>query len=383
MVEEFKKATTQNLFSNDKVTKEELVTALYTAYYDARKRKRGSMDEIKIEFELAPNIENLADTILNFSYAPSRSIAFMISVPVTREIFAAPFRDRIVHHFLYLMCGDWWDRRFITDAYSCRPEKGTDYGRKRIQKKMRKVSKMGKVPTTAQKCDLSGYFMSLSRARLYERVCWGLNQQFARAPKLKRMMKFLWKQVIFDNPVDGVTIRGRSKDWKKLPRNKSLFCQPEGKGIVIGNLTSQLLSNIYLDMLDRYIVFTLGYKDYGRYVDDFIIFTETKDRPKLLKDMKKIQKFLKSLGLELHPHKTYGQPIEHGVEFLGVVIYLWHMQPGKRLKRNFSRAVHKAKDFPTPRNLEVIQSYEGMFKHLQGDKWKKRMYERVGFRSRF
>ena len=142
----FKLATAQVLFAQDNFSREDLTNALYIAYFEARKAKRRTRDEVKFEFNLAINIERLADSILSRKYRPSRSIAFMISRPVQREIFAAPFRDRVVHHLLFMLCGEWWDRRFIGNSFSCRTGKGTIYGREHLRKDMRRCSRMGREP---------------------------------------------------------------------------------------------------------------------------------------------------------------------------------------------------------------------------------------------
>ena len=170
-----------------------------------------------------------------------------------------------------------------------------------------------------------------------------------------------------DDPIKNVTVRDASMDWKRLPRSKSLFAQRAGVGIVIGNLTSQLLSNIYLDQLDRYVRFTLGYKYYGRYVDDFYIITTMADRPRLVEDLKKIRKYLWSIGLEMHPKKCYAQPVTHGVEFLGATVYLRHFQPGHRVMRNYSKALIDAKKGKNSAFTQ-LESYEGIFMHFQADR---------------
>ena len=126
--------------------------------------------------------------------------------------------------------------------------------------------------------------MSLPREKLYERVSWGLKQQFKdvisnrMGYQIYKICDFLWRQILFDDPASKAWKRGPIVNWdtRVLPAKKSLFMQPPGQGIVIGNLTSQLVSNIYLDQLDRYIFYDLGYKNYGRYVDDFLLWCQKK-----------------------------------------------------------------------------------------------------------
>lgn len=344
--------------------KDWLMNELLRAYLTARKGKRKTLDEHKFEVNDLENLVQLRDDILERRYHPSRGVAFIIRKPVIREIFAAPFRDRVVHHFLYNMVAEWWDRRFIYDSYSCRVGKGTLFGVKRLEKQMRAVSNSYKERAYVIKLDLSGYFMSLSRERLMERIDFGLLRQFSKKGPIYEVVRYLWQEVIFDDPIKGVRRTGDLSEWKDLPREKSLFNQEPGRGVVIGNLSSQLLSNIYLDQLDRFVKFELGYRYYGRYVDDFFILVREEDFAQAKRDILAIEKYLEGLELRLHPRKRYIQPIERGVPFLGAVVYPYHTIAGKRLRRNFYEGARLValgrKDFQT------IESYLGHLCHLKG-----------------
>lgn len=136
----------------------DLMRALYESFLMARRGKLNTNDEFKFEMNWYENLEQLAEDIILRRYRPSRSKAFIISNPVYREIFAAPFRDRIVHHLLYAIVAPWWDKRFIPDATSCRNNKGTDYAVARLQTFMRKASLNGQRKAYVMKGDISGYF---------------------------------------------------------------------------------------------------------------------------------------------------------------------------------------------------------------------------------
>lgn len=354
-----------------------LLSELAEAYLEARKAKRRTGDEHIFEMNAMENLVNLRDSIVSRTYKPSRGIAFVTRKPVIREIFAAPFRDRVVHHFLFNMVAGWWDRRLSADCYSCRVGKGTWYGVKRMTKHMRAASLNYTVPTYVVKLDIRGYFMSLDRRRLFERVCWGLDRQFAEKGELYYTLKFLWWQIIFDDPVRGVKRKGSPRDWRDLPRAKSLFCQPKGKGIVIGNLSSQLLSNIYLSSLDRYVVNELGYKHYGRYVDDFYFFVRATELAKALDDVRLIEKYLQELGLTLHPNKRYVQPIERGVAFLGTRVYPGHVVVGERVEGNFRKCIREFQ--AGNKEVESVVSYLGFTKNLQGRKFLRDLFCECGW----
>lgn len=336
---------------------------LHQAYLSARKNKRSTADEYIFERNLNINLAELANDILHRNYKPSRGIAFIIEKPVMREIFAAPFRDRVVHHLLYDFVADWWDRRFIYDNYSCRVGKGNLFGIKRLYHHVASVSQNFSKPAYVLKLDLQGYFMSLPRQALFDVTIDGLGKQFDITSREYRLCKYLWQEIIFDDPTIDVKIPGSLSNWDKLPDSKSLFCAKGGCGIVIGNLTSQLLSNIYLNQLDRYVTFDLYQKHYGRYVDDFFITSSNKTE--LLELVPIIREYLAGIGLILHPKKTVLREISQGIEFLGAVVYPYRIIPGQRLKQGLYKSAHN-KQLGFKNSFE---SYHGLIKHYNHKKW--------------
>lgn len=362
---------------NNRIDKEWLRRQLFLAFMDARKRKTNTADEYKFEINFAENIERLLEDILNGVYHPSPGVAFVVDKPVKREIFAAPFRDRVVHHFLYNMCAEWWDRHLIYNSFSCRKGKGTLFGVKRLEHDIRSVSHNYTLPTYIIKLDVQGYFMSLSRAKLFSRVKWGLDRQFPKGGNKYRLLKYLWREIIFDDPIKGVMKRPPYSAWNNLPNSKSLFHQPKGQGIVIGNLSSQLLSNVYMDTFDRFVTETLGYKHYGRYVDDFYIVVPKSELKRATHDIETIRKFLSGMGLILHPNKIYIQDVKKGVAFLGMVVYPYGIVAGKRFKRNFYDAAYcYSQGIKTD---ETIVSYMGWLKHIRGKKLCEKVFNSVGW----
>ena len=352
---------------------------LWIAFKEARRGKRRTMDEQAFEINVDENLQALRKDILARTYNPSRSTAHIIHEPVIREIFAAPFRDRVVHHLIYDVVYDFWDRRFIYDSYSCREGKGTLFGIKRLDHHIRSVSLNYAREVYIMKLDIQGYFMSLPRRELYLRALWGLKEQYKDDLDSReyKMLKYLWRQIIFNEPVDGVKRKGRLSDWGLLPANKSLFGQPQGIGIVIGNLTSQLLSNVYLDMLDRFVTFDLGYKHYGRYVDDFYIVVAENELPQLKKDVLAIKEFLAGKKLTLHPKKQMLYKSSQGVPFLGAIVHTGYILSGERLKRNLRQACYDVE--MGKKDIETIISYLGHTKHFNKIKFLADAFERVAW----
>lgn len=359
-----------------------LISSLTQAFKEARKHKLKTFNEHAFEVNWNDNIIKLADAIIEQIYKPSSSITFIVFDPMIREIFAAPFIDRVVHHLLYELQGGWWDHRFIEDSYSCREGKGTLYGVLRTWQMMRAATKGFTEEAFIIKLDIKGFFMSMPRKELFRIVKKGLKKQFApyfgkssAAFQLYRMCCFLWYQILMDNPIIHAHRRGKLSNWQYLPPEKSLYCQPPDVGIVIGNLTSQLVSNIYLNRLDRYIKYDLKYRYYGRYVDDFFIIVPKSQYAQAKRDVKKIEKFLKEkLYLTLHPKKRYYQSVYKGVQFLGVRIYPHCLYPSNRLQKKFNHTMHRLYIGDESLKLETIISYFGQLKHLHGDKYVHRVF---------
>lgn len=166
-------------------------------------------------------------------YTPRPSTAFIVNKPVKREIFAADFRDRVVHHFLFNQVNPWWDARFIEDNYSCRKGKGTLYGIRRLDHHISSVSCNYTRPAYVLQLDLQGYFMSLECKKLYSRAMWGLSRQFPEEGYVYQICKFLWRIITFNDSLKDVLFSCPRSAWKGLPPSKSLFRQPEGRGIAI------------------------------------------------------------------------------------------------------------------------------------------------------
>lgn len=345
----------------------QLFLELYIACQEAKLGKGGTEDVNKFVVNEAENLMALTDELLNKTYEPSPGIAHIIHNPVMREILAAPFRDRVVHHWIYDKIYDFFDAHFIYDSYSCRVDKGTIFGTKRMFRHIAKVSQNYTIPVRIVKMDISGYFMSIPRRELLEETMRGVDIMYADKLDSKEyeILKFALAQVVLDDPTEGVTRIGWPDAWQGLPSNKSLFNQKKGRGLPIGNLTSQLLSNVYLDQLDRFVQFELGYKHYGRYVDDFYIVVTEEQYPQLLKDIRAIRSFLERLELELHPGKTKIYYPEQGVDFLGAVLYPGAIVPGKRVTHNFYETYNEYK--MGKKDLKSLVSYKGLFTHYRNE----------------
>jgi len=363
-----------------------LLYDLFQAYYDARKNKRSTMNALAFEIDYESKLFELYKEIKSRKYEISRSICFISFEPVQREVFAADFRDRIVHHLIFNYINPIFERSFINDSYSCRVGKGTSYGIKRMDYFIRSCSKNYKKDCWILKMDIKGYFMSMDRNILYQKIKKTINEANhleAKANLNIDLILFLIRKVVFHDPTKNCVTRGTKDDWVGLPKSKSLFFAGKDKGFPIGNLTSQLFGNIYLNDLDCFVKYKLGFKYYGRYVDDFFIIHS--DKEYLKTSISVLREYLKMrLFLELHPNKIYFQHFSKGVKFLGAVIKPHRIYIQNRIKGNFYKkirdwnAVFEEKKYNLTKNdtekfLASINSYLGLMKHYKTYKLRKKM----------
>jgi len=332
-----------------------LIEDIFQAYYDARKNKRNSNSALEFELEYEKNLVKLYHEINERNYKPKPYSAFISEKPVKREIFASEFRDRVVHHLIFNYINPIFDPLFINDSYSCRINKGTSYGIKRADYFIKSCSQNYKKDAYIMKLDIEGYFMSIDKIVLFKII---KKQIISRQDKLTcelDLILFLLEKVIFCDPTKGCVIKSGREAWQGLPKSKSLFFSGKNKGLPIGNLTSQLFANIYLNEIDQFIKRELKFKYYGRYVDDMIFVDSDKER--LILSIQKIKEYLAiNLSLRLHPKKIYLQHISKGVNFLGVFIKPYRILAGKRVKRNFYNNVYDELFILSSLNLQSSDS---------------------------
>ena len=354
---------------------------LFQAYFDARKNKRNTINALSFETQFEDQIFKLYYKIIRRKYEPKPSICFVVNSPVKREIFAANFGDRIVHHYLYNCLSPIFETLFINDSYSCRKGKGIHYGIKRIDHFIRSCSSNYTSNCYILKLDIRSYFMSINRKILFKKLDLILKNKYKKYNLDLPLIIYLIKKTIFNDPKENCVIKGNKSDWIGLPKDKSLFFAKENCGLPIGNLTSQLFSNIYLNDFDHFIKKELRIKYYGRYVDDFVLMHQDKDY--LLSLIPIIRDYLISnLKLELHPRKIYLQHFSKGVKYLGVVIKPYRIYIASRTKGNFYKIIQQQnmiidKDKSDRRLQEKFQSsmnsYLGILKHYNTYKLRKKM----------
>lgn len=266
-----------------------------------------------------------------------------------------------------------YERTFIADSYSCIKGRGTHYGIRRLEHHIRSISLNYTRRTYVLKMDIKGYFMNIDRKILLE-IC--LNT-FDRMQKHKSdqadktwgekldypFIRYLSEVIIMNDPVRGCRRIGRFSDWNTLPKTKSLFHSPKGCGLPIGNLTSQLFSNVYMNEYDQFMKRELRCKAYGRYVDDSFVVGNHKEE--LRSTAKTATVFLKQrLELEVHPDKTIICHADHGVGFLGAYLKPHRRYIHRKTLHRISNGIKRVIVYEKPAIIcNSLNSYLGILSH--------------------
>ena len=328
---------------------------IYKCYLQCRRNKRSTINALRFEMAAEENITKLERELKYKTYRPSRSILFAARKPKLREIFAADFRDRVVHHILVDYLERIWEKIFIYDSYACREDKGTHMAVKRLQSFIRKSTKNGKVRIYYLQLDIKDFFTSIDK-----RILFSIIKRKISDPNV------LWlaETIIFWDCTKSYILKDSTGIIDEVPYNKSLFGKDNLRGLPIGNLTSQFFANIYMNELDQFCKHTLKTKYYVRYVDDFIILDP--DKEKLLKMQTEIETFLKDkLILKLHPIRRKLLPVSNGIDFLGYIIRRKYILVRNRVINNLMakyRQFVKSGKQQTKEFNDSLASYLGHFR---------------------
>ena len=317
-------------------------TNIENAYRKARRNKRYFNEVLRYTANLEENLINLQNHLIWKSYTQGEHRHFTVTEPKKRQISALPFRDRVAQHAINNILEPIFDKRFYYHSYACRAGKGTHKASAQLKNWIRNLTFEGK-PLFALKADIRNYFASVDHARL----------------------KILLRRVIKD--VDTLWLCDQIID------NGG----EAGRGIPVGNLTSQLFANIYLDALDKFIKEDLRVKYYIRYMDDFVILSH--DKRELQRNLEEIRGFLFSaLALEFNP-KTCILNTKNGVDFCGYRHFFSYKKVRKRSVRAMQRKVrafHNGKiskeDF-----IKSVKSWLGHIQHADTYRLRRRMIKRI------
>jgi RNA-directed DNA polymerase len=328
---------------------------LLLAYRKASKGKRGKSSAAGFEHQLADHLLQLQHELTQQTYRPGDYVHFMIHDPKHRKISAAPFRDRVVHHALCNVIEPLFERQFVADSYANRVNKGTHRAVDRVQACSRQFRYVLRV-------DIVKHFPSIDHAIMFDILADTIHDEATR---------WLIQQII--NSGAGVLTDEYDMVYFE---GDDLFSANLVRGIPIGNLTSQFWSNCYLNPLDWFITQELGCNNYARYVDDMVLFSDSKRQ--LYEWKQAIIGFLATLRLTMHEAQGQVVPCDNGIPWLGFVVYPTHRRLKRRNVVKFTQRLEHNLDLYQQGSItfaELDASIQGWIAHVQyADTWGLRGY---------
>ena len=360
-----------NFIMNEWLSLEEL----RLAYLECRKRKRNTEACAIFEINECLNLVNLLDDLNNGTYQIGYSNAFCVTRPKLREIFAADFRDRIVHHLIIRKIEPLLEAYFIDNSCSCRVGKGTQYGHQQALKMASEYA-----DGWVMSGDIQSYFTSIPKQQLANEMETFVRERYT-GNDIEQLI-WLIRIVIMHEPQNLCHMKGDLKLFNMLPEDKSLRTCKKGHGMAIGNLTSQKKGNFHLTPFDILMSVTLNLA-YIRYTDDWQAFSHTKEP--LLKALPVARKFLsEDRHVTLHPRKIKIQQVRKGFTFIGAAFKRGQIRTGKRTYGNCYNFIIRynnlsKEDFlkGVERFVQSYNSYMGYMKHQRSYSIRYKLWQTV------
>ncbi len=329
---------------------------LFDAWNSFKKDKRNKKDVLYFEWRLEEHIFHLHRDLKSRRYRHGPYSSFNINDPKPRSIHKATVRDRILHHAVFATLNPIFEPTFISNSFSCRVGKGTHKGVNMLNHIARAVSRNNSRPCFALKCDVKKFFASVDHQVLLGIICKRIRDKDAL---------WLLEEIIGSFSSDRST----------------LF---ERKGLPIGNLTSQLFANVYLNVFDQFVKNDLKVKNFLRYTDDFVIIADNK--PYLENLVAPISGFLHTrLRLSLHPNKVSIRTFHQGIDFLGYVVLphyrLLRTKTKQRIWRKLRQRVSEYRNGTISRKTleQSLQSYLGVLSHAETQQFSKDLQNQLWF----
>ncbi len=306
---------------------------LLVAWTEFKRGKTRKRETQQFQFYLEDNLLSLHQSLADRSYTHGNYEAFYVYDPKRRHIHKAQIRDRIVHQALVRIVYHLFDRRFIFDSYSCRIDKGTHAAVHRLEQFTRRATHNYTRKIFSLKCDVKRFFANIDQDILFSLI----------------------KE----------TIEDKDTLWL-IQQIIASFAEAPGKGLPLGNVTSQLFGNIYLNELDQFVKHTLKERYYIRYCDDFVILHESSTHLENLVSL--ISHFLENnLHITLHPDKIIIRPLQQGLDFLGYVTLPYYRVIRTKTKRRMLRLVSE----------KNIHSYLGVCRHAHARSLEREIQQKI------
>lgn len=347
-------------------------SSIIEAYDNCCANKHTAPDCVRFYYSYEYQLVNLWNAICYRSYKPAPSSAFIVDRPVKREIFAAAFIDRVVHHWICMRIEPLIEEHFMAYgdvSMNCRKGHGCQVAVFRLDSIIKKVTDNYKGNAWIFKGDIQSFFMSMPKSVIWDIVYDFIEEKYNGNDK--DCLLYLLSVTVFNHPEDGCVRKSPVSYWTGLPANKSLFGSDPDRGMGIGNLPTQLLANLFATCMDYFIMKILGYgSNYLRFVDDFTLVSS--DFIQLKKDIPLINAYLKEqMLISLHPKKKYLQHYKNGVAFVGAVIKPGRIYISNRTRSNLYKCIYKFNQYArdgmaamvAEKFVASLNSYFGLMRH--------------------
>jgi len=288
------------------VTPDLTIDEVVAAYEECRRAKRSSESAIEFEVNFSRNILGIYHAVKDQTWKPAGHMCFVVKNPKPREVWASHFADRVVHHICYHRLRPRFEPYWIATTFACIEGRGTSAASAWAERSARRVTQGWSQPAWLLQVDIKNFFPRIHRQTLHDML----------APRIyEPWLAHLVNEIINVDVRRDAHFPGDPTLLRLIPKHKSLWYAEPGRGLPIGNLTSQFGANVYLDVMDQIIARSGVVKHYGRYVDDIVLMDP--DIENLRAAYRMIVEELAKLGLELHPDKTRCIPVADGFDFCG------------------------------------------------------------------
>lgn len=333
------------------------------AYELCLRRKRGKKCAMDFDLDWCCGLQRLTDEVNARTYVPGRSICFVVTRPRLREVFAADFADRILHHYIAMRLEPLLEETLSPRTFNCRRGKGQLYGIRQLYADMYDCSDAFRSECWLMKLDLKGFFMSIDKALLARMVDDYILRRYQGEDREE--LRFVCRVCILHEPQLNCERRSRQELFDLLPDHKTLFRNEKGHGVAIGNLYAQLFANLFLSDVDWMIERELGVRCHGRYVDDIYLLHPSREH--LLGCVPRLRAALSRLGITINEHKFYLQPVAHGIRFTGAIVKPWRIYTDERTIDKLFLSTRRLARLRDPelskRQAETVNSYLGAMRH--------------------
>jgi len=314
------------------------------AYEQCRRDKRSSESAIEFELNFSRNIMAIYHAVSDLSWKPAGHMCFVVENPKPREVWASNFADRVVHHICYHRLRPRFEPYWIATTFACIENRGTRAGSDWAERSARRVTQGWGQSAWILQADIKNFFPRIERARLHAMLSKRIDEPW---------LAHLVNEIINVDVTQNAHFPGDKSLIKHIPRHKSLWNASPGRGLPIGNLTSQFGANVYLDGLDQRMARERVASFYGRYVDDIVVMDA--DRERIDAAYALIAETLNGVGLELHPDKTRIAPVYDGFDFCGRFILPHRSYLRRRTVQRGFQAIRKMPK--NPHKGETMTSY--------------------------